>query len=154
MRLGLLLPYMLGLDCLFSCVACFCCFSFLFFNKKKERGRKLQIFIPLFRFSYILCIFTWRLSSWCIKYFCFYITESSCLISAKFSYCIYLIDSWFPHMMKMCTIQGSPKVHFFLISDFLLLKILLTDYLCARIVKFTNSLVEPSRKNSGFLSKL
>jgi len=59
-----------------------------------------------------------------------------------------LLDSCFPHAMKMCT-----KVHFF-ISDFLLLKILLRDYLCARIVKLTNSLVEPSPKNFGFLSKL
>jgi len=49
--------------------------------------------------------------------------ESLCLISAKFSCCILMIDSYLPHVMKMCTIQGSPKVYFFL-SDFLLLKIL------------------------------
>jgi len=42
----------------------------------------------------------------------------------------------------------------FFFSDFLLLKILLRDYLCARIVKLTNSLVEPSPKNYGFLFKL
>jgi hypothetical protein len=36
----------------------------------------------------------------------------------------------------------------------MLMKILLRDYLCARIVKLTNSLVEPNLKNSGFLSKL
>jgi hypothetical protein len=62
-----------------------------------------------------------------------------------------LVDSFFPHAMKMCTIQGSPKVHFLSISNFLLLKILLRDFLCAKIVKLTNSLVEPSPKNSGFL---
>jgi len=62
---------------------------------------------------------------------------------------IYLIDSYFSHAMKICTFQGSPKVHFFF-----LLKSLLRDFFCARIVKLTNSLVKPSPKNSGFLSKL
>jgi hypothetical protein len=42
--------------------------------------------------------------------------ESLCLISAKFSCCILMIDSYFPHAMKMCTIQGSPKVHYFPLS--------------------------------------
>jgi hypothetical protein len=43
---------------------------------------------------------------------------------------------------------------FFFISDFMLLKILLRDYLCAKIVKLINSLVEPSPRNSGFLFRL
>jgi len=123
-------------------------------QKKKKGGEKDAVIYSLFSFSDILCIFTWCLSSWCINYFCFYITESSCLISAKFFCCIYLIDSCFSHVMKMCTIQGSPKVHFFF-SNFLLLKILLEIFfLYARIVKLTNSLVKPSPKNFGFLSKL
>jgi hypothetical protein len=29
------------------------------------------------------------------------------MISAKFSYCILMIDSYFPHAIKMCTIQES-----------------------------------------------
>jgi hypothetical protein len=49
--------------------------------------------------------------------------ESLCMISAKFSCCILMIDSYFPHVMKMCTIQNSPKVHLSF-SDFLLLEIL------------------------------
>jgi hypothetical protein len=39
--------------------------------------------------------------------------ESLCMISAKFSCYILMIDSYFSHAMKMCTIQGSPKVHNF-----------------------------------------
>jgi hypothetical protein len=49
--------------------------------------------------------------------------ESLCMISAKFSYCILMIDSYFPHAIKMCTIQDFPKVHLSF-SDFLLLEIL------------------------------
>jgi hypothetical protein len=41
--------------------------------------------------------------------------ESLCMISAKFSCCILMIDSYFPHAMKMCTIQGSPKVQLVLL---------------------------------------
>jgi len=39
--------------------------------------------------------------------------ESLCMIFAKFSYGILMIDSYFPHAMKMCAIQGSPKVQHF-----------------------------------------
>jgi hypothetical protein len=115
LRSSLPLPYMLGLDIfLFLCSMFFVVFLLLFSTKKKKRNRrKMQIFIPLFSFSDILCIFTWYLSSWCINYIGFNMTESSCLIFAKFPCCIYLIDSCFPHAMKMCTIQGFPKVHFF-----------------------------------------
>jgi hypothetical protein len=44
---------------------------------------------------------------------CLYMIESLCMISAKFSCGILMIDSYFPHAMKMCTIQGSPTVHHF-----------------------------------------
>jgi hypothetical protein len=61
LRPGLLLSYMLGLNCLLLCVSMFLLF-FCFFpfkkKKKKKGGRKLQIFIPVFSFSDILCIFT------------------------------------------------------------------------------------------------
>jgi hypothetical protein len=45
------------------------------------------------------------------------------MISAKFSCCILMTDSYFSHAMKICTIQDSPKVHISF-SDFLLLEIL------------------------------
>jgi hypothetical protein len=35
------------------------------------------------------------------------------MISAKFSCGILMIDSYFSHAMKICTIQGFPKVHHF-----------------------------------------
>jgi hypothetical protein len=69
--------------------------------------------------------------------------ESLCLISAKFSCeskC--LLDSYFSHALILCTIQGFSKVHFFFLSDFLRLKILMRDFFC-KMVKLTNSLVEP-----------
>jgi hypothetical protein len=49
--------------------------------------------------------------------------ESLCMIFAKFFRCILMIDSYFPHAMKMCTIQDSPKVHLSF-SDFLFPEIL------------------------------
>jgi hypothetical protein len=49
--------------------------------------------------------------------------ESLYMKSAKFSCGILMIDFHFPHAMKMCTIQGSPKVRLFLF-DFLILEIL------------------------------
>jgi hypothetical protein len=64
--------------------------------------------------------------------------ESLCLICAKFS----MLDSYFSHAMVLCTIQGSPKVHFFL-SNFLFLKILMRETFFNMMVKLTNSLVEP-----------
>jgi hypothetical protein len=86
----------------------------LFFFIKKKGWRKMQIFIPYlaFQISYVFLPDVLVLSALIIY---FYISESSCLISTKFSCCIYLIDSYFFHVMKMCTIQGSPKVHFFLL---------------------------------------
>jgi len=55
--------------------------------------------------------------------------------------CIYMLDSYFPHVMKMCTIQGLPKVHFFF-SNFLLLKILMRE-IFFKMVKLTNMPFEP-----------
>jgi hypothetical protein len=45
---------------------------------------------------------------------------------AKFSCSLFLLDSHFPHVMILCTIQGSPKLHHFL-YDFLFLKILMRE---------------------------
>jgi hypothetical protein len=62
--------------------------------------------------------------------------ESLCMIFAKFSCCILMIDSYFPHAMKMCTIQDSPKVHLSF-SDFLLLEILMREMSLIKMVKLT-----------------
>jgi hypothetical protein len=51
------------------------------------------------------------------------------------------MDSYFPHAMKMCTIEDSPKVHLFL-SDFLLLEILNKIDVFDKMTKLTNMLVE------------
>jgi hypothetical protein len=53
-----------------------------------------------------------------------------------------MLDNYFFHAMILCTIQDSPKVHFFFLSDFLLLEILMRAFF-AKMVKLTNSLVEP-----------
>jgi hypothetical protein len=54
-----------------------------------------------------------------------------------------MLDSYFFHVMILCTIQGSSKVHFFFLSDFLLLAILIREIFFAKMVELTNSLVEP-----------
>jgi len=54
---------------------------------------------------------------------------------------IYL-PSYFPHAMKMCIIQNSPKVHLFL-YNFLPLEILNKRDVFDKMVKLTNMLVEP-----------
>jgi hypothetical protein len=51
------------------------------------------------------------------------------------------LDSYFPHAMKVCTIQDSPKVHIFL-SNFLLLKILNKRDFFDKMAKLTNMLIE------------
>jgi hypothetical protein len=53
-----------------------------------------------------------------------------------------IISLTYANVMKMCTFQGSPKVHFFFLSDFLLLKILMREFFC-KMVKLTNMLVDP-----------
>jgi hypothetical protein len=93
-------------------------------------------------FSDIVYVFAWYLSSVCINWICLYIFETLCMIFVKFSRCILMIDSYFPHAMKMCTIQGSPKVHHFP------LWILASGNSNERdvfdkMVKLTNMLVEP-----------
>jgi hypothetical protein len=135
MRTGLVLPYMLGLDVIsFSISMSLLFFCLLVFKKKKKLGRRCGIlfyFISFDSFSNIACVFAWYLSSLCIDWICLYMIESLCMISAKFSCCILMIDSYFPHAMKMYTIQDSHKVHIFL-SDFLLLEILMREMFLIR----------------------
>jgi hypothetical protein len=52
--------------------------------------------------------------------------ETISLKFAKFSCSLFMLDSCFPHVMILCTIQGSPKVHYFLF-DFLFLEILMGE---------------------------
>jgi hypothetical protein len=65
-----------------------------------------------------------------------------CLISTKFSCCILMLDSYFPHAMKMCTIQGSHKVQHFPLR-FLASENSNERDVFDKIVKLTNILVEP-----------
>jgi len=53
-----------------------------------------------------------------------------------------MIDSYFPHAMKMCIIQDSLKVNLF-ISNFLLLEILNKRDVFDKMARLTNILVEP-----------
>jgi hypothetical protein len=111
------LSYMLGLDFFFLSPMqhVFVVFLLLFLTtKKKGRGvKRCRFLFPYlaFQISYVFLPDVSVLDALII--IGFYITKSPCLISAKFPYCIYLIDSFFPRTMKMCTIQGSLKVHFF-----------------------------------------
>jgi hypothetical protein len=86
-------------------------------SKKKSVGEKdADIYSCISLFRYLM--YFYLMSQFLVNHsFFFYITKSSCLISAKFPCCIYLIDSCFSHVMKICIIQGFLKVHFFL-SDF------------------------------------
>jgi hypothetical protein len=44
--------------------------------------------------------------------------ESLCLIFAKFSCCILMIDSCFSHAMKNCALSKAPLRYIFFLSDF------------------------------------
>jgi len=89
LRSGLLLSYMLGLNCLLLCVSMFFLFFyFIIFNKKKKkkiRGKMQNFYFFESWFSNIVCVFTWYLSSLCINWVFLYMIESLCLISANFS---------------------------------------------------------------------
>jgi len=56
------------------------------------------------------------------------------------------LDSFFPHAMKMYTIQCSPKVCIFL-SDLLFMGTLNKREVFDKMVKLTKMLVEPRTKN-------
>jgi hypothetical protein len=45
---------------------------------------------------------------------------------------ILMLDNYFSYAMILCTIQGSPKVHFFFLSDFLFLEILMREIFFVR----------------------
>jgi hypothetical protein len=60
-----------------------------------------------------------------------YMIESFCLISAKFSSCILMIDSYFSHAMK-CALSKAPLRYIIFLSDFLLLEILMREMFLIR----------------------
>jgi hypothetical protein len=55
--------------------------------------------------------FIWVISSLCITELYLHMVENISLTYAKFSCSLEMIDSFFPHAKKMCTIQDSLKVH-------------------------------------------
>jgi hypothetical protein len=67
--------------------------------------------------------------------------ETLCLIFAKFSYYILMLNSYFSHAMKNCALFKAPLRYIFLT---LLLKILIREiFFFAKMIKLTISLVEP-----------
>jgi hypothetical protein len=82
------------------------------------------------------------IGSLCFDKLYLHVVENISLTYAKFSCSLFIIDSCFSHVMILCTIQESSKVHFFL-SDFLVLEILTRDMFFDKMVKMTNMLVEP-----------
>jgi hypothetical protein len=58
--------------------------------------------------------------------------ESFCLISAKFSCCILMIDSCFSHAMKYCALSKASLRYIIFLSDFLLLEILMREMFLIR----------------------
>jgi hypothetical protein len=57
--------------------------------------------------------------------------------------CILMLDSCFSHAMKNYALSQAPLRYIFSLSDFWFLKILIREIFCAKMVKLTNSLVEP-----------
>jgi hypothetical protein len=103
----LLFLYMLGQNCFFFlCSMYFFCF---YFQQKGGGGFDARF---LLKFSDISCIFICFNNSLCFDRIYIHMVKILSLICAEFSNCIYLIDSYFSHVMKMCTIQGSLKVFF------------------------------------------
>jgi len=89
----LILSYMPRLDIIsfsISMSLLFFCFIVFKIKKKKKFGVKMQNFFSFFfdKFSDIVCVFAWYLSSLCIDWICLYMIESLCLISANFFLCI------------------------------------------------------------------
>jgi hypothetical protein len=70
------------------------------------------------------------------------VVEIISLTYAKFSCSLFMLDSCFLHVMILCTIQGSPNVHFFL-SNFFAFEDSYERVFFCKMVKLTNSLVEP-----------
>jgi hypothetical protein len=62
--------------------------------------------------------FVWVISPLCIDELFLHMVENISLTHAKFSCSLVMIDSFFPHAMKMCTIHDSPKGTSFLLRLF------------------------------------
>jgi hypothetical protein len=107
LRTGLVLPYMLGLDVIsFSISMSLLFFCVLVFKKKKKNwGRRCGTFFFLLIDFQILHVFLPDILVHCalIKYAYIWLRVYAWYLL------MLMIDSYFPHAMKMCTIQGSPK---------------------------------------------
>jgi hypothetical protein len=90
--------------------------------KNKKIGRLVARWFLLRYVSYLM-YFIWVISSLCIDELFLHMVEIISLTYIKFSCSLVMIDSYYPHAMKMCTIQGSLKIHLSF-SDFLFLDFL------------------------------
>jgi hypothetical protein len=70
------------------------------------------------------------------------VVEIISLTFAKFSWSLFMLDSCFSHVMILCTIQGSPKVHLFFLRLLVPRNYEKRDFF-VKMVKLTNMLVEP-----------
>jgi hypothetical protein len=71
MRIGLVLPYMLGLEVISFSISMSLLFFLSHFSTKKKKNKKLgrrceTLFLSFDSFSDIACVFSWYLSSLCI----------------------------------------------------------------------------------------
>jgi hypothetical protein len=99
-----------------SCLACYMMsfsYSNLFNNKKK--GRNYTKFLPFLGISDIACVFTWYLNYLCINLLCLDMIGSLWLYLPSVFLYMQKLDSFFPHAIKMYTIQDSPKGTSFLL---------------------------------------
>jgi hypothetical protein len=78
----------------------------------------MQFFFSFDSFSDIACLFAWYLSSLFIDWICLYMIESLCMLSAKFSYYILILDSYFFYAMKNCALFKAPLRYIFLLFGF------------------------------------
>jgi hypothetical protein len=88
----------------------------MFFLKKKKKKKIWEISsrVILFKIlSAISCLLFYFIGSMCFDELCLHVVENISLTYAKFSCSLFMLDSCFPHVMILCIIQGSPKVHLF-----------------------------------------
>jgi hypothetical protein len=71
--------------------------------------------LSFLRYVSYLMYFIWALSSLCVDELFLHMVENISLTYAKFSCSLIMVDSFFPHAMKMCTFHDSPKGTSFLL---------------------------------------
>jgi hypothetical protein len=99
-----------------SCLACYMMsFPYSILFNKKEMWEIAGTFFPFLGMSNIACVFTWYLKSLCINLLCLDMIESLWLYLPSVFLYMQKLDRFFPHAMKMYTIQDSPKGTSFLL---------------------------------------